>query len=88
MKSEFYYHRKNGRDSLQVQGMSLLDIAAEPAYIARRLYSSILRQEPSSAEAFKKAVIQIVTDPVTWDVSKAPTPDIEMLVTAPGGSSK
>lgn len=83
MTPEFHYHRKDGRDKLQIFGMSLLDMSVEPAYIARRMYASVARQNPEMADAFRAAAIQAFNHPATWDLTKAPPTDIEMMVTMP-----
>ena len=77
MKPEFLYHRKDGRDKLHAQGMSLFEMAAEPAYLARKIYATVKKCDPVTAEAFRNAVIQLVTDPVTWDISSYPMQDIK-----------
>lgn len=83
MKPEFFYHRKDGRDKVHAMGMSLAEMAVEPAYIARRLYASFARKDPAIANQFRKMVIQAVTDPMTWDLTTAKTPDLEMCILAP-----
>lgn len=84
MKPEFFYHRKDGYDRFRASGMSLAEMAVEPAYIARKLYATIKKQNPVHAEAFRKMVIDAVTAPMTWDVSTAPEQDLEMFITVPG----
>lgn len=88
MKPEFLYHRKDGRDKIHAAGMSLADMAVEPAYIARRLYGSFMRQDPKIAEHFRRMVIQAVTDPQTWDITKAKMPEVEMCILAPGDKNE
>lgn len=88
MKPEFLYHRKDGKDKVHAAGMSLVEMAIEPAYIARRLYASFMRQDPKIAEYFRKTVIQAVTDPSTWDITNARIPEIEMCILAPGEKNK
>lgn len=80
LKAEFLYHRKDGYDKLHAIGMSLADMAIEPAYIARKLYASIKKQNPAQAEAYRQMVIDAVTSPLTWDVSKAPKQDLEIYI--------
>lgn len=83
MKSEFSYSRKDGKDHLPATGMSLVEMAAEPAHISRRLYASFMRQNPVVAEHFRKMVIQAITDPFTWDISNSVKPEFEMCILAP-----
>lgn len=59
-------------------------MAMEPAYIARRMYLSIVRQQgPEMAEAFRQAAIQAFTHPVTWDATKVPPVDAEIMLVIP-----
>lgn len=83
MTPEFHYHRKDGRDKLEIFGLSLLDMAVELAYIARRMYNTIMKKNPEQAEAFRQAAIQAFTHPVTWDATKAPPVDTEIMLCIP-----
>lgn len=77
---EFFYHRKNGSDKSFSKDMDLSDLAVEPAYIARRIYQAIMKQDPAIAEAFKSMVIDAVTCPVTWDLTDAKEPTISAVI--------
>lgn len=88
MKPEFLYHRKDGKDKVHAAGMSLVEMATEPAYIARRLYASFMRQDPLIAEHYRRMVIQAVTDPMTWDLTNAAKPEVEMCIIAPENGGK
>lgn len=80
VESEFFYQRKDGYDKLHAIGMSLAEMAIEPAYIARKLYASMLKQNPAHAEVFRQMVIDAVTSPVTWEVSDMPKQDLEVYI--------
>ncbi len=80
LKQEFLFHHKDGYDKLHAIGMSLADMAIEPAYIARKLYAGIKKRNPVQAEFFRKMVIEAVNSPQTWDVSKAPEQDLEIYI--------
>ena len=80
LKPEFFYLRKDGYDKIHAIGMSLAEMAIEPAYIARKLYASIKKQNPVHAEVFRQMVIDAVTSPLTWDVSKTPAQDLEFYI--------
>ena len=80
---EFFYHRKDGRDTSFSKNMTLADLAIEPSYIARRLYHAIMKQDPNMAEVFKKMVIDAVTSPITWDLTDAKEPTISAVIQEP-----
>lgn len=80
---EFFYHRKDGRDKSYSFNMTLMDLAIEPSYIARKIYQAIMKQDPAMAEAFKSMVIDAVTSPITWDLTGAKEPDISAVITVP-----
>lgn len=81
---EFFYHRKDGRDTTYTIGMDLIDMAFEPAYIARNIYQAIMKENPAIAETYKNLVIKAVTDPDIWDLSDAVEPEISAVITETG----
>ena len=82
-KAEFFCHRKDGHDKSYSFNMTLMDLAIEPAYIARKIYQAMMKQNPEMAEAFKSMVIDAVTSPITWDLTGAKEPDISAVITVP-----
>lgn len=82
--SEFKYERR-GHDVIIVANGSVQEMAAEIGEMIRRIYSTMYRQDPFTAKAFRLLIENVVQHPKTptWKVADLPAGGVESFFTVP-----
>lgn len=83
--NSFEYRRDKRGIMLKGSTGDVRSLAAEIGYMTHELYSTLMRQNPPLARAFKHYVIQAMTSPdtPTWEVSERRPGQVEILVATP-----
>ena len=72
----FLFKAEDGKPSIIITGLDLMDVLAHITYLIRYLYCKFKGNNPELAKAFREMLTQTIVDPTspTWEEDVDPAP--------------
>lgn len=88
--SMFYKHEKDSPSATLEFSGSVLDLTAEISYIIHKTHAAFHNSDPNTASAFRKLLIQLVTDEdaPTWQVEAPSEGETSIVIHSPKQPNK